>query len=88
MDFSLSLSPLREPVAIYLPVSNYSLVNTEKEAWKTELCIHRSRAAELSKLMLLPFFLTLDYFNWTVTHHGGQGSNICINEICCRCSAL
>lgn len=38
MDFSLSLplsAPLWEPVAIYLPVSNYSLVNTEKGAWKT-----------------------------------------------------
>lgn len=33
---SLSLcAPLWEPMAIYLPVSNYSLVNTEKEAWKT-----------------------------------------------------
>lgn len=29
------LSALSEPGAIYLPVSNYSLVNTEKEAWKT-----------------------------------------------------
>lgn len=27
-------APLGEPVAIYLPVSNYSLVNTEKEARK------------------------------------------------------
>lgn len=35
MDFSLSLSLsalLREPVAIYLPVSNYLLVNTLKGA--------------------------------------------------------
>lgn len=33
-SLSFSLAPLGEPVAIYLPVSNYSLVNTEKEAWK------------------------------------------------------
>lgn len=33
MAFSLSL--LSDPVAIYLPVSDYSLVNTEKEEWKT-----------------------------------------------------
>lgn len=46
MDFPLSLSlsvsfsaPLREPVAIYLPVSNYSLVNTEQS---TENIVVRS----------------------------------------------
>lgn len=31
------LSPLSEPGAIYLPVSNYSLVNTEREAWKNSV---------------------------------------------------
>lgn len=54
MDFSLSLSPLSEPGAVYRPVSNYSLVNTETEAWKTVFCIYCSRPALLSKRMLLP----------------------------------
>lgn len=30
-----SLSLLSDPVVICLPLSNYSLVNTDKEAWKT-----------------------------------------------------
>lgn len=50
----LSLSPLSEPGAVYRPVSNYSLVNTETEAWKTVFCIYCSRPALLSKRMLLP----------------------------------
>lgn len=52
MDFSLSLSLRSEPGAIYLPESNYSLVKTEKEAWKTVFCNYCSRPALLAKRML------------------------------------